>query len=149
MITSASTKEHFKKWLFVYLISLLLIIIVVLLIVKITQHDHDSKRIDTNRDNISNIVKFLNNKFGDEVPKLIRSESPREESKPSWCTFSKLLRDKGVGLRNSGGDTSTLSVYKGTFPKLYKVFSDKKNIIGDGVPKIMKTKRTIIQKELN
>jgi len=42
----------------------------------------DSKRIDANRVNILNIGKFLNDKFGDEAPKIIRSESliPREDS---------------------------------------------------------------------
>lgn len=66
-------KEHFKNWFLVYLTSFLLIIIIILLIVRMTRRDHNSKRIDTNRDNISNIVNFLNNKFGDEAPKLIRT----------------------------------------------------------------------------
>ena len=147
-IVLQKTKEHLENWWFVYII-----IIIILLII-----------------------------FHPIYPK-----------KPSWYTFSKLLRDNGVTLRDTDGDTSTLSVPKrytadtceayaysswhsddswGDRPygcvryipdgriffnqntgttagtnytanvwdlidtgKLYKVFSDKNNIIGDGSTK--------------
>jgi len=82
-----------------YLTTLALIIIVVLLIVRMNH----SKGIDTNRDNISNIVKFLNNKFGDEAPKLIRSESliPRKDSTTAMRSDSDLTPYDAIQLERA------------------------------------------------
>lgn len=61
---------------------------------------------------------------------VVVSLLPVFPAKPSWCTFSKLLRDKKVNVRGAGNDTSTLSISNAEFPAMYALFSEK--TIGDG-----------------
>ena len=77
-----------------------------------------------------NLVIWLGSLVGIVIVLLIVSFLQIFPTKPTWCTFSKLLRDKRVGVRGSGNDRSTLSVSKGAFPDLYAIFAN--NIIGDG-----------------
>lgn len=64
---------------------------------------NDSKRIDANRVNILNIGKFLDDKFGDEAPKLIRSGSlvPRDADNTAARTVSNLAPYDAMQLERS------------------------------------------------